>query len=360
MQSTRARQVAAGAVAVTAVLMAGLMTSPAQADNGPGAVTGAASTATIGDCTPEPLIATRYVGADGNAVSPQAFAVKSYLLADGNTMSTTIPPALFRPQTASVSTARAFGFDAPTDPAALKAWRARYAGYQQTIESIPCTVKDGPRWGTSYSSNWSGTVATGHIYNEVYDDQNIPTYSAACGSSTSSLVGHWIGEGGYTGGGLVQQGFSPPATVSNGSRMWFEYLNANGGIAPDYIGTDDHTGNVISMYMTFDGNTAVFHWYDRTAGSGWSPTTVSGLSAYADRSTAEFISERPNGYNLRHFSTESFTAAGAKYGSTYVDLGNLPHDNTILTSNGASSGHKLITNGALGQTAFSQTWNACS
>ncbi|QIY70942.1 G1 family glutamic endopeptidase [Streptomyces sp. RLB1-33] len=60
----------------------------------------------------------------------------------------------------------------------------------------------------AYSGNWGGYVATGHSnYNEVYNDQNIPTYYASCGSNSTAVAAPWIGVGGYHSGKLIQQGF---------------------------------------------------------------------------------------------------------------------------------------------------------
>ncbi|MEU7060664.1 G1 family glutamic endopeptidase [Streptomyces sp. NPDC046197] len=279
-------------------------------------------------------------------------------------MSTTVPPQGFRPQTAAPATARAYGFNAPDAPTALAAWRARYKGYRATVPSVPCLApsrKSSLR--VSYSSNWGGYVATGHSnYNEVYDDQNIPTYSAACGSNRNTMASPWIGLGGYGGSTkLIQQGFDAGSsdTATTGARMWYEYLNASHQNPLVYIGSTKRTGDVISQYMTYGSGKAVFHWYDRTTGSGWSPVTVSGLSGYYDGRTADFITERPFG-SLRKFSRQTFSAAGARYGSTFKDLFKLSTTEVRLTTNGASSGAAMFTNTHSTSSSFYQTWKRCS
>ncbi|MCF3135567.1 G1 family glutamic endopeptidase [Streptomyces olivochromogenes] len=280
-------------------------------------------------------------------------------------MSTIVPPQGFRPQTAGPATARAYGFDAPDNPKALAAWRAKYQGYRETIPSVPCVGPSGKsalRFAT-YSGNWGGYVATGHSnYNEVYDDQNIPSYSASCGPNRSTLAAPWIGLGGYhQTGKLIQQGFaSGSGTATQGASLWYEYLNSSHQNPPVWIGRTNKTGHVISQYMTYSRGKVGFHWYDRTAGSGWSPVNVSGLSSYYDGTTADFITERPAGYKLRKFSRQTFSAAGARYGSTFKDLFKLPTTDVRLTTSGSSSGAAMITNHRSSSSKFDQTWKRCS
>jgi hypothetical protein len=89
-----------------------------------------------GSCRPLPLVSTTYIAADDSRLGPNATDAdrrkaaikKEYLLPDGRTMSTIIPPDGFDPETADPATARVFGFDEPK----------RYAGYRGTIESVPC------------------------------------------------------------------------------------------------------------------------------------------------------------------------------------------------------------------------------
>jgi len=116
------------------------------------------------------------------------------------------------------------------------------------------------------------------------------------------------------------------------------------------------------MYMTYASGTTVFHWYDRTSGVSYSPVTVTGASGYYNGAAADYITERPGGYSLRRFSTMYFAAAGARYGGTvYTNMGALPFDTAVLTTNGSSSGAKMITTSpAPYSTAFNQTWVRCS
>ncbi|MEU9986068.1 hypothetical protein AB0E10_04530 [Streptomyces sp. NPDC048045] len=281
-------------------------------------------------------------------------------------MTTTVPPRGFRPQTAAPATARAYGFDAPDNPKALTAWRAKYKGYRETVPSVPClgsTPLSAPRF-TVYSANWGGYMATGHSnYNEVYDDQNIPTYYGNCGSANTTLAAPWIGLGGYRSSKLIQQGFASGSSVGGtlqGASLWYEYLSSQHPNPPVYIGHTTKTGHVISQYMTYGSGKAGFHWYDRTAGSGWSPVTVSGLSGYYDGTTADYINERVYGVKLRKFSRQTFSAAGARYGSTFKDLFKLPNTEVRLTSNGASSGAALFSDTHSSSSAFYQTWKRCS
>jgi hypothetical protein len=179
--------------------------------------------------------------------------------------------------------ARAYGFDAPNNARAPAAWRAKYNGYRETIPSVPCLGTSGKSsLRFAYGGNRGGYVATGHSNcNEVYNDQNIPTCHASCGSNSTAVATPWIGVGGYHSGKLIQQGFvsGSSGTATQGASPWYEYLNPAHGNPPVHIGHTTKTGHVISQYMTYSTGKVGFHWYDRTAGSGWTPATVSSSHA---------------------------------------------------------------------------------
>lgn len=368
--SSRVRKalIATSSMAVAAAAYVAVPASPANAASVAG------STPATG-CKMLSATKTRLVGADGRTVSPTAAkAVRAaagkeltYRLPGGATMSTIVPPQGFRPQTAAPATARAFGFDAPDNPKALAAWRNRYKDYRETVPSVPCLGASGKsalRF-TTYSNNWGGYVANGHSnYNQVYNDQNIPTYYTNCGADNRTLAAPWIGLGGFRGSSkLIQQGFASGSSVGSttqGASLWYEYLNSAHQNPPVYIGHTSKTGHVISQYMSYSSGKVGFHWYDRTARSGWSPVNVSGLSSYYDGSTADYITERPYGFKLRKFSKQTFSAAGAKYGSTFKDLFKLPNTEVRLTTNGRSSDPALFTDKRSSSSAFYQTWKRCS
>ena len=63
------------------------------------------------------------------------------------------------------------------------------------------------------------------------------------------------------------------------------------------------------------------------------------LSDYYNGSPADYISERQAGTSLRQFSTMKFAAAGARYaGSVCTNMGSLPIDTAVLTTNGSPTG----------------------
>jgi hypothetical protein len=335
-------------------------------------------------CTPIQPVQTRFIGADGETVSPsdtarlqeqQVATELTYDLSDGAKMSTIVPPVGFLPQNATPETARAFGFDVPDSPAALASWQANYQDYKETVPSVPCigtqplsspmqpASSDAPLAPSAVtSSNWGGFTAHGHSnYVEVYDDQNIPTYDTTCGGEGLSL-GSWIGLGGSNSPKLIQQGFASGQTAGavNGARVWYEYLNAAHPNPPVYIGSTSRTGDVISEAMTYNAGRVTFHWYDRTIGSGWSDVTVSGLSSYYDGTTADFITEMPGEYKLRKFTPyQGFDGSGAKYGSTFANLFALPTTEVRLVN---AAGTALMSSARQGSsaTAFTQKWLRCS
>ncbi len=367
----RTSKFVAGVGVLAVVTVVGLSAPFAQASVPPAdRASGTGSAAASSACKPLTARSTRLVGADGHQVAAtattaersKAATVHTYRLPSGLTFSMTTPPASFNPVTASVEEARAFGFPKPTDPTALAAWKAKYKGYRGMASfQAPCANSD-VRWGTSYFSNWSGIVNTGHTnYDEVYDDQTIPTYSSTCPVS-SSLVGHWIGLGGYKTTSLLQEGFNPEVGSNTAVDLWWQAISSTHNNPPVTIATTTSIGHTISMYMTYASGTTVFHWYDRTSGVSYSPVTVTGASGYYNGAAADYITERPGGYSLRRFSTMYFAAAGARYGGTvYTNMGALPFDTAVLTTNGSSSGAKMITTSpAPYSTAFNQTWVRCS
>jgi hypothetical protein len=271
------------------------------------------------------------------------------------------------PQSATPAVARAFGFDAPDAPVALAGWRARYSGYRGTIPSEPCAASGPTAVRTDYNRNWGGYLANGHSnYNYVYDDQNIPTYYTTCGSTSSAVAAHWIGLGGAYSKSLIQQGFDAGSspTATNGARLWFDYVNNGNPNNPlVYIGATTGIGDVISEYLTYStpsSGTAAFHWYDRTTGFQWSPVTKTSLSGYYSGTSADFITERIAGFPLRKFSRITFSAAGARYGTTFANLFSLPTVEQRLTTTGASTAPAMITDTKSGTSAFYQTWDRCS
>jgi hypothetical protein len=305
------------------------------------------------------------VGADAAATTrAQAATQLTYALPGGVTMSTIVPPAGFLPQNATPATDRAFGFDAPDNPTQLAAWRAKYKGYHTTIPSVPCVGAAGSPHYVDYSPAWGGFVATGHSnYDEVYDDENIPTYSTTCGSDTDAVEAAWIGFGGGVGSTkLIQQGFvsGSSSTATQGAHLWYEYLNSAHDNPPVYIGSSTRTGDVISEYTTYSGGTAGFHWYDRTTSTGWTPVTIGGLSSYYDGTTADVIMEAPVAWPyLRKYSTQTFSAAGAEYGSTFADLFNLPTTEYRLTDTGTSSGAQMASSTKESSSSFNSNWIRC-
>jgi hypothetical protein len=324
-------------------------------------------------CTPLKATRTRFIGANGKMVAASAAATETsavarevtYTLPGGAIMSTIIPPDGFQPLKASPATARAFGFDVPNDLTKLAAWRKKHAGYTKTVPSAPCLAPSRvSSLRVTYGPYWGGFEATGYTnYVEVYDDQNIPTYSSSCGSNSATMTSSWIGLGGDNAQRLIQQGFDAgsSATATTGARLWYEYLTVLKPNPLVYIGSTTRTGDTISQAMTYSSGTVVFHWYDRTNGQKWSDVTVKNLSGYYDGSTADFITEWPPGTDaIRKFSRQTFSAAGAAHGSTFADLFTLPYLEDRVTNTGTSSGALIFSNTKSSSSSFYQDWKRCS
>lgn len=323
-------------------------------------------------CTPVPVESVRYLNSQGATVPAPASASSRraagrrlfYRLPGGAIMETTVPPAGFDPFKASPRLDRAFGLPVPTDVARLAAWRVRHVG-TTVVPSMPCIGQGSMRYATTGSTNWGGWVATAHTYTRVYDDQSIPKYAttAACGGIAGSAVAHWIGLGGHSSARLIQQGFATSSTSTNGVRLWFEYLNAAHSNPPIYVANTGRTGDVISenlVYSASNGGTATFNWYDRTARIQYTPSTLRNVAGYYSGMSGDFVSEVPEGYALRQFSSETFSAMGARYGATYANLSNLPRDHVLLTTDGRTTAAQLLTVNAVSPSnVFNEHWVRC-
>lgn len=333
----------------------------------------------VGACTPARVASSWQIGRSGAKLRATASLTARlhagrkvvYALPGGSTVSTVVPPAGFRPQSAPVAVDRAYGFDPPSGSRALAKWRNGYRGYRGTIQSRPCVAHNhgllhvlsgssGSSTRAIKSGDWGGYLLKGHDnYNEVYDTQRMPTYGTRCGPNVDTMASTWIGLGGYHHPRLIQEGFDAGRTwtTTNGVRLWYEYLNRKHRNPLVYIGEAHHLKSQIAQYMTYHRGTVTFHWYNETTHFQWSPVTRHNLSGYYDGTTAEIITEwPPNTLALRNFSRIFISGAGARHGSTFRPFFRNPWLRVWLEN----GGRILESQAKEGPASFYERWRRCT
>lgn len=365
-----------GCVGVVALLVAGSYSTPSAHASTP-----AGDTGSVVSCTSLPVLHQTWLRTDGSALAtsetvgtlsisqkaslPDAGTAVTYRLPDGSDFTLTTPPAGFQPRTATAKALQTYGFrPRPTNAAGRSAWNTQYADYKGAERTTPCISHSTFHASSATSGNWAGVEATGHTYNEVYDDQRIPHFSNCASGNLQSM---WIGFGGSAKHrGLLQQGVDSNATGPSGRNLWWEAITAsghdNGSI---YIGSDYTAGHRISQYMTYSSSkhTTTFHWYDRTSGHQFPTASFHSASykgsSYYSGASAEWITERLGGRPVRKFDSATFTAMGARYGSKFANAGKLPRTNIKMLD---GSKHDLVDvgSGMTSTTSVSMRWHRCT
>lgn len=372
MRRTRTITVSVGAAALVMATAAGSMAGGTP-DNPPRAATDHGASATDnGSCRPLPVVSKKLVQPNGAALRvgqanqrqrATSGVRTTYRQPDGSTVWTVTPPTGFKPQTASVRTDRAFGFEPPQAGARLAAWRKQAAQWTGTNPSVPCVDPHAPRnypvWN-SVNSGWSGFVAIKHRgYHQVSANARIPRWGTRCGANVNTSTSAWVGLGGAWSKRLIQEGFAAGSSQRRtlGGRMWYELLNRYHANNPVYIGSTRRTGDAIALNMSYHGGTVVFHWYDRTTHRRWAPVHLHGKKSYYDGKTAEWVVEKSNGFRLRHFTRLNMWNAKASYGRHHVRLFHLPHGVANLRN---SSGQTLIAKRRTGVGSFRSYFRRCA
>lgn len=372
MRRTRTITVSAGAAALVMATAAGSAAGGAPDDPPLSATQHSAPAHDDGTCRPLPVVSTTLVQADGHRLRADLASERqratsgvrtTYRQPDGSTVWTVTPPADFRPQTASVRTDRAFGFDPPQAGTRLAAWRQQNAQQGRTIPSVPCVDPQAPKnypiWN-SVNSGWSGFVAIRHRgYHQVSANTRIPRWGSRCGANVNTSTSAWVGLGGAWSRRLIQEGVAAGSSQRRtlGGRMWYELLNRYHANNPVYIGGTRRTGDAIALNMSYHGGTVVFHWYDRTTHRRWAPVHLHGRRSYYDGKTAEWVVEKSNGFMLRKFRRINMWNAAASYGRHHARLFHLPHGVANLRN---SSGQTLIGKRRTGVGSFRSIFRRCA
>lgn len=228
------------------------------------------------------------------------------------------PPDGFNPTSATDAQLTEYGFPArPKDEKELTKWQNKWGHFTHkrsseepifTITPIKSSISQ------QNSANWSGYVNKGssNQYNEDAANFYQPTWNT---SPTNALESSWVGLGGWGSGSLIQagtmMGWNPynnnyaPGTYS----AWYECLPTEPScvcVTPFTINGGDDISDIV--YWTANSNyPAGFSVFDFNTGSNFDVTVQVPSNCY-DRSTAEFIDERP--------LVGSSYAPLANYGST--------------------------------------------
>lgn len=281
-----------------------------------------------------------------------------------------IPPASWRPATATISELNYFGVALrpdEKDQEATKQWLSEWdLHYTATVAALPCTADKGMSAEID-SSNWSGSVGQVGGYYEAYGRTQFSA-GIPCATQLDSYT-NWVGIGGVNSGHLIQNGF------------WNSH--ANGASAPFYelIGPGYDTsvtrltsplvalGDIFNISTTYDPFFGItFSWHDLTGGQLFHVTATSvgghGPSFFYDGSTAEAIDERGsiNSVNssLRNFGTSSwsFVQVARNGGALGQIRAELPHNGFFMRNDSLTTYLSTPTSGAdLG--SFADTWLGC-
>jgi hypothetical protein len=286
-----------------------------------------------------------------------------------------VPPAGWRPQTASDKELATYGFPhRPSDPAALKRWNDRMAKWKRSGTPGMCVtnminggltnVTHAPNWAGGMNVNGSATVPT---FYQAMGEWVQPGFVDVCGGLSTSTYSIWAGLGGWNQlHRLMQAGVAASFTDLNHSFMWWEVLNSFYlGNAVEFSGEPVNPGDDVGAAVLYDAPEARMSVFDYTTGisnvvalTSWAGIP---MSDFYDGTTADFITEAPSGgpaygnYYLRK------PASGYTYYS-YAATNYAPiasYYSWRLNEVGPS-GRSMQTSGFDGVHAWQDTWTGCS
>lgn len=306
---------------------------------------------------------------------------------DGTENDYILPPAGFKPVTASAGQLDEYGFlPRPTNSAALAAWTDRMSSYRGAALPSLCRVEAGTNAtginsGTdsqgNTSPNWGGYVATAgaggnNRYKEVEAQYTEPVHQN-CNCSNPTDANMWAGIGGWAGSeSLIQAGTDMPN--SGGQYAWYEYLkpcatDPTQACGPNEISVASvSSGDTIFTSTSYDQANNLAHFEVDDNGTAVLAKVVTGLGgSYYDGTYAEWIAERPTYKdsnnkpyyeNLTNFGQVNFSNCRAEYtdGSLH-NIQNETHTHVSLHPNG---GNLLINPNNLSNGSFVDTWVTAS
>jgi peptidase A4-like protein len=283
---------------------------------------------------------------------------------DGVLTQVPLPPASFKPLTASAADLAAYGFPPrPDTQDELIAWQSDLASWKPTPDIGACEV---PGLTAAFNNPiWSGYDAdstSSSTYIAVQGDYHQPTKGSTSCASPQEVS--WVGLGGYHTGRLMQDGTGIDATGHY--YAWYEWLNDTNDIGITKMASVTvHAGDRIHTYVvhqTSGSGQTTFYVADNTTGTSQSRIVNLG-SAYYDGSSAEMIDERPSiggiPTNLTNFGTVNWTNAKVqRSNATWYTLGS--QTNVEFDMWATNFSHILAFPDVMSSsTTFSDTWYRC-
>ncbi|HXM57805.1 MAG TPA: G1 family glutamic endopeptidase [Candidatus Dormibacteraeota bacterium] len=248
----------------------------------------------------------------------------------GMAVSILMPPAGFRPASATDAQLDALGFPPrPADPSDLRQWQTEMSEWTGPAPTPGFLATSPARADSVTSLNWSGYVVTGgagtFTHAEAFYTE--PSFGSSVCATNSEVT--WAGIGGWNSGNLAQDGTSHNVPGLANHQAWWEILPAS----ITAVNLTAHAG------FTFDASTrrisGGFRFFLMDSESGQTVAFDVSSSRY-DGSSAEAIAERPtvNGSftNLSNFGTltvstsrandkgfDTFSPNGSRHGVHMVD-----------------------------------------
>jgi hypothetical protein len=317
--------------------------SPAQARSSPQRWPAGIPVPSVPDCaaqgggTPLMPASAEYLAGGGYAYSYDIDGVQNDYV---------VPPAGFRPTTASSARLAEYGFPARPSGTARRAWQRAMAsykavpppslcltGYRSTAASANPHISARPRARyVSDNNHWSGYVVPSRTNRWVVAfggwTQSNP---GRCGCSLPAYEATWAGIGGWSDNALLQAGTQMVQTASGrGSRAsiyaWFEYLRDcvrgrpnSGACGPNEISVGAvRAGERIFTRSSYQTSNRTASFYIQAGSSTVLVKSLRLSLAYYNGQSAEWIAERPllinssdHGYfgNLANFGSDHWSHA---------------------------------------------------
>jgi hypothetical protein len=222
-----------------------------------------------------------------------------------------IPPAGFRPESASAAELDEYGFPPrPTDPTQLARWQDEMSGWTGAAPPTPFLVEthtqitadtvNHPIWaGYAVTAEPGSISAFSHVEGWYYE----PTFGSSRCSPTTEVT--WAGLGGYynpyNGGWLAQDGTAWNSNGVDAHEAWWEIVPENNLMAINYYATPGVIMDV-SVRVISGGFRFWFYNYAGTSMAFDEPFTSASNSL-----SAEVVVERPTvgntPTNLANFQT---------------------------------------------------------
>lgn len=215
---------------------------------------------------------------------------------------TFVPPAGFRPETASDAQLAEYGFPPrPTDSASLAAWQDEMSKWRGSAPPPPFLAEANVSADTEYAPNWAGYVIESlpqdiTIFSHAEGWYVEPSLGSSRCSSNSEVT--WAGLGGWnTSGGLAQNGSAINLPGVGAHQAWWE-------IVPGYnvipINFQAHAGYLFDASTRSLGTGYRFWFFDYYTDMS---DAFDVSSAVANTNSAEVVIERPKiGTSLSNLS----------------------------------------------------------